>query len=532
MPINCSTLIQRKPNILHKSLRTNSEGKLQNAVAETTAELRTNENQKSPGYSSSANNITNSSKGPSSTIRRTTLFTRNRIQPTTEYNYGAHLPSIRDAVGPVERQNHLYDGLQSTPRSKTPITNTSPKSHGRPASASMSSIFNTLSKRSTENFMNSNGEIDELILPSSPQSRRPSHESNKYGIGINQATTIKETIASQKESIDSAADTRNSTSPYDNNQQQQQQQNGLTLSNRLRSAAPNIQVEIPYVSEAVTKERTSTGQLYQRRTNNNIKAPIKQKIDKYRRRSEEATHTTNAYPLTITANAGLSATTPALANTVSTHLKPPPSPIPVRRVTSDAEIQARLDVLRLSTNSNLVPIDQQRHQQSSHNRLKSPYLYATHQQLATSATPQAPQLTLRRNQISSHGTNSQHRPYNGVNYRRLQQSSVKQSTNNNQTNLYLAFIASRHLSVLDDAHIEYDIDHPKLLRIFSWLKNVEEHRHQQLDHNKLLEEQNERMLHQKVDFSLYSEIQHAVDDLPANTSGKPCEKIATMQFED
>jgi len=31
---------------------------------------------------------------------------------------------------------------------------------------------------------------------------------------------------------------------------------------------------------------------------------------------------------------------------------------------------------------------------------------------------------------------------------------------------------------------------------------------------------------------LYSEILHAVDDLPANTSGKPCEKIATMQFED
>ena len=32
--------------------------------------------------------------------------------------------------------------------------------------------------------------------------------------------------------------------------------------------------------------------------------------------------------------------------------------------------------------------------------------------------------------------------------------------------------------------------------------------------------------------SLYSEIQVAVDDLPANTAGKPCEKIATMHFED
>jgi hypothetical protein len=30
MPNNCSTLIQRKQNILHKILRSNSDGKLQN----------------------------------------------------------------------------------------------------------------------------------------------------------------------------------------------------------------------------------------------------------------------------------------------------------------------------------------------------------------------------------------------------------------------------------------------------------------------------------------------------------------------
>ena len=45
-------------------------------------------------------------------------------------------------------------------------------------------------------------------------------------------------------------------------------------------------------------------------------------------------------------------------------------------------------------------------------------------------------------------------------------------------------------------------------------------------------EQNQRMLDQEENYSLYSEIQYAVDDLPANTTGKPCEKIATMQFED
>jgi hypothetical protein len=40
------------------------------------------------------------------------------------------------------------------------------------------------------------------------------------------------------------------------------------------------------------------------------------------------------------------------------------------------------------------------------------------------------------------------------------------------------------------------------------------------------------MADQEENFSLYSEIQHAVDDLPANTSGEPCERIAMMEFEE
>ena len=40
------------------------------------------------------------------------------------------------------------------------------------------------------------------------------------------------------------------------------------------------------------------------------------------------------------------------------------------------------------------------------------------------------------------------------------------------------------------------------------------------------------MLDREDNLSLYSEIQYAVDDLPPNTTGKPCEKIPTMQFED
>jgi hypothetical protein len=254
---------------------------------------------------------------------------------------------------------------------------------------------------------------------------------------------------------------------------------------------------------------------------------MKQKIDKYRRRSEEVTQAINGNTLLNTANAGLSGTIPALPAAISNRSKappPPPTPSPVRRVTSDAEIQARLEVLRLSMESTAIQADQQ---QNIRNRLKSPQLYSTHQQLAPPGSPHTPS-AYRRSQPMPTLTQQSHRHPNGVNYRRQQQQSNK----NGQGSLYLAFIASRHLSSLEDTLFECDIDHGKLLRIFSWLKNVEEHRHEQFDHDKLLIEQNQRMLNQEENLSLYSEIQYAVDDLPPNTSGKPCAKIATMQFED
>ena len=243
--------------------------------------------------------------------------------------------------------------------------------------------------------------------------------------------------------------------------------------------------------------------------------------------------TTNGNTLVTTANAGLSATTPVLTTLTSARPKPAPStPTPVRRVTSDAEIQARLEVLRLSMDSNAGPAELA-HQQNARQRLKSPYLYSTHQQLAPPTTPQPSSALLRRSQPLSSSIHTQHRQPNGVTYRRQpQQSSMKQSNITGQGNLYLAFIASRHLSTLEDTLFDCDIDHPKLLRIFTWLKNVEEHRHEQFDHDKLLLEQNQRMIDQEENLSLYSEIQFAVDDLPPNTSGKACEKIVTMQFED
>ena len=275
------------------------------------------------------------------------------------------------------------------------------------------------------------------------------------------------------------------------------------------------------------------GQLYQRRPNNTFKAPIKQKIDKYRRRSEEAVNAANSTNnLVQTANVGLTATAPTLATPPSHRIRhAPSSPKGVRRVTSDAEVRARLEVLRLSIDTNLARTEE-------NHRIKSPYLYTTHQQLAPAPPPTA-QTTSSAVIRPSHGPAA--RLSSGitptaaatVNLRRQTnaQTTTKSSMNNAQTNLYLAFIASRHLSTLEGTLVDCDIDHPKLLRIFTWLKNVEEHRHEIQDHDQLIIEQNQKMLDQEENLSLYSEIQHAVDDLPPNTAGIS-HQIPTMNFEN
>jgi hypothetical protein len=272
---------------------------------------------------------------------------------------------------------------------------------------------------------------------------------------------------------------------------------------------------------------------------------MKQKIDKYRRRSEEVTQAVNGSTPMDATNNGLSTAAPTLTHSPLARPKPPP-PSPsaaVRRASSDGETQARLEILRLSMDKNLIQTDQQKQSQThqySRNRVKSPYLYVNHQQtkpITPTSNPQTPSVRLRRSHGPTRATSSvissQHPHTNNTNNRNIQQQhSVKQSTNTSPGNLYLAFVASRHLSSLEDALFECDIDHQKLLRIFTWLKNVDNHRHEQIDPDQLLIEQNQYMLEQEENLSLYSEIQHAVDDIPANTNGKPCEKIATMQFED
>lgn len=221
----------------------------------------------------------------------------------------------------------------------------------------------------------------------------------------------------------------------------------------------------------------------------------------------------------------------------------------IQQIPIDDDTNTRFEVLRLSMDANLLRPDQpkksQSQQQARNNRVKSPYLYSNQQQIKPATpvlNPPTQTTRLRRShtptQQDSSVNSSQHQNiFHANNDVRSQQAaqqnpSVKISANASPGNLYLAFIASRHVSTIEDALLESDIDHQKLLRIFTWLKNVEDHRHEQSDHDQLLIEQNQQMLEQEENLSLYSEIQHAVDDLPANTSGKPCEKIATMQFED
>lgn len=218
------------------------------AVAETTAELCIAGTRKAPSHSpSSTNRLTGTA---ASNARRSHLSSgSNRIQPSSNHLYETHLPFIRDANGHVDGQNALHS--YSYP--KTPVTNASPNSLGRPPSASMSSIFNALNKRSSENLANAYGDYEEVMnlhpIPPSRRSQRP-HK----GTGLNQ-NTGKQTLLSHKQSGDSGVDIHYSSSSADANQQQR----ALAMSTRMRTNIPQIHAEPSVVQEAVTRERTNLG---------------------------------------------------------------------------------------------------------------------------------------------------------------------------------------------------------------------------------------------------------------------------------
>ncbi|CAF1098102.1 unnamed protein product [Adineta ricciae] len=505
MPNNCSTIIKRKKDMLNQILRSNSDGKLQDDIIETTAELRISGARKTSAH------------GSPTTPYRSNFFPNNRVQPASTDPYDTHLPTIRYTKGNVDRHHPSHDEYHSRGRPKTPLVTASPKSSGCTPSASISSIFNAFGKRSTENLMSPHGEFEEIISASpTPLSRRSQRASKRNGINQN-------IILSQRQLTDSGVDFRFSSSSGDTNQHSNSRP--LRTSSKPRVTPAHIKMDSSRGPELLTRERTNHGQLYQRRTNNTIKTPTKQKIDKYRRRSEEVIQAAYGHPSTNSSPNNALCTRPK---------PPPPTPTPTKshRVASNADIEAHLKTLRLSINPNLPqtvePSHNLSHPYPSH-RIKSPYLYPPQQQLVSAilptSNPPTPLVRIRRSQAANLPTaaasSSQHH----------HQSSFNQSTTYNPGNLYLAFIASRHMSTVENHSLESDPEQQKLMRILNWIEKVEEHRRQQSDHDKLIIEQNRRMETQEDDLSLYSELQFAVDDLPANTSGQPCERIVTIDFD-
>jgi hypothetical protein len=148
----------------------------------------------------------------------------------------------------------MPDEFHSHSRSKTPSANTTPKSNPYTPSGSISSIFNALARRSTENLMSINGGLDASIDPSpvpppSRRSRRPSKANE-----INQNITKQSTVP-KKQSTDSGIDIRFSTSSGDTNQQHRI----LGASTRLRTNTPQVYMEPSRIHEAAAKERTNPG---------------------------------------------------------------------------------------------------------------------------------------------------------------------------------------------------------------------------------------------------------------------------------
>ncbi|CAF0805967.1 unnamed protein product [Adineta steineri] len=542
MPNKCSTLVRRRQDILNQLSRSNSEGKLQDDILETTAELCIAGTRKAPPFFPTPTHHVPTTP----TTRRSNFLPTNRVHPSPNQVHNTQLPTIRYAKGSNEQRNHIQDETHSrSTRSKTPLDNSSPKSGGYTPSASMSSVYNALSKRSTENLLNAYAGSDNKNSsnPVSPSYRsQRSHKTKEI-----KKDTTKHTTALQKQSTDSGIDIRFSSSSGDTNHLQRTS----GTSTRPRTNTQQVQNESPRTQETVTKDRTNHGQLYQRRPNNAAKAPIKQKIDKYRRRTE-VTQAIYGYTSINAANNDL----PNTNYSTSNRPKPPPSTPTMSGGTmmSAAKLQAHHDALFESLKSKAPytyePLVHYSHQYSP-NPVKSPHLCPKHQQITSTlpiSNPPTPLVHLR----PSYGTiqnfvptksshhNHHHHHTNTKNNQYLptpppppsqQYYTIKQTPNASPKYLSLASAAPHNPPTLDD-NLLNDADQQKLLRVFKWLKNVEEHRYEQIDHDELLDKQTLRMIDQTDNLSLYSEIRLAVDDLPPNLSNEPCERIATMEFEN
>ena len=207
------------------------------AVAETRADLRVAGTRKPATPVVSPHQASINSPQILSSRRAT------RVQLTSDSYYDAHLPSIRDSNGFSDRDHQSQDELRFHSRSKAHLADASPRNTVRPPTASFSSIFNTLSRRSTDNINNAGLNIEETIIPSQVPPSRRSHR-------ITRATNLSRhfsnnPVISYKPSFDAGIDIRLSTSSGDTNHQgqQQQQQRVIGLSTRMKSGTPQGQRE-------------------------------------------------------------------------------------------------------------------------------------------------------------------------------------------------------------------------------------------------------------------------------------------------
>lgn len=203
---------------------------------------------KAPAYSpSSSQNLSTPN-----TTRRSHAFSSNRIQQSSSQYYDTHLPSIRDVNDNVERQVQSQDELHNHLSSKKQTLSTSPKSTGRPPSTSISSIFNTLAKRSAENITGPHGDFEETGSPNPISTSRRLQQSSK-AIETNHAT-IKQIIVPQKLLGDNGVDVHVSNGSGDTNNQR-----AIGTPARIRNNMLQINIDSSYAQESLAKERNISG---------------------------------------------------------------------------------------------------------------------------------------------------------------------------------------------------------------------------------------------------------------------------------
>lgn len=515
------------------------------AVAETQADLRISGTRRVADPTSPLSN--NTSKRPNHA-------SMNRIYGPTDHIQDPYLPSLRDANNPFsDRENPSQDEFRFYSRSKAHLADASPRNTLRPTTASFSSIFNSLQRRSKENLQNPIIDIEETIIPSQAQ---PIRRSKPVQRNTNLTRSLNNNhVVPYKSMGDIQGDTRFSPSSGDTNQVQQRV---IGLSSRMKPTGMPKNTPgstSPKEGSPLTKERVihgkqfssdeqssksvyvcaiSTGSLYQRRPNPTSKPGIKNRVNKYRRRSEESTQALNNIALIESTNTGFHSINPNAASSFQIKDRKGFTG-PVRRISSEAEIQARLESLRTSMDPNSAD-NMYSTKAPPRNRLRSPYIYPKQQNQSRTNTPtpqSSPGTNRRKNRTQRIGSSnsSQHTPTNRRTSQKPKNRDTKESKKldqNNPGNLYLALIASRQVANIEEGIYEDDVDHQKLLRIFTWLRTVEDNRRYQTDHDKLIIEQNQRMTQADDNLSLYSEIRFAVDELPPNTHG---ERLETIDFD-